>query len=266
MLICSTCRQALDPTPKFVINHFNEKHCEKGKTIERLRPGLGKSLQEALGAITFADPREIRHQPHDQPPIPGIHVGNGFYCPMTKSDGQPCIYTAGKTSSIDTHIKRTHQGDKSRPQVKDLENYPCCYQTLFTGNLKRFFRVRTGLTGLMTHPEGSHNPYSAFILQAKTALSPDFHPEPIKDDELPSLLRATRWNTFLEPYRKCPDDVVGLVQFPAARHIGIRRNGSSLEKVLSRLPDVSEVWMDTVHGYWSVSRPYIHRILARCPM
>jgi hypothetical protein len=263
ILICLTCRHALDPTPKAVIKHFDEKHRSRGKKLDKLYPGLSARLTKALECIDFAPPIKVRSPLHDQAPISGIQVSRGFYCPLTGMGRKPCLYISGAISTMHTHIKSKHQGDIPRPSVKDLEGCPCDYQTLFKGPLKKYFRVRTGLTGLEAHPDGSRNPYSVFMRQPNTA-SPDIRPEPIKDDELPSLLRATRWNVFLEPYRKRPSDVVALVQFPTARVY--RMTGSEVEKALSRLPDVTEVWMDTTYKHWKDSTRYIHRILARYPM
>ena len=267
ILICLTCRHALDPNPKSVINHFNANHCAKGETIEKVHPGVSAALRDALDGIPFALPKEVRNQPHHRAPISGIQVRRGFYCPMAGSSGKQCLYTAGATSTVETHIKTKHQGDRSRPRVDDLEGYPCDYQTLFTGNLRQYFQVRTGLTGLEAHPDGHNNPYSAFMKQTNTTSSSDFHPEPIKDDELPSLLRATRWNVFVELYRKNPGDVVALVRYPSARvPPGMDAEEHVFERLLSKLPDVSEEWMDTVYRDWRKSSLYIHRTLARHTM
>jgi len=267
ILIRLTCRHALDPNPKSVTNHFNANHCAKGETIEKVHPGLSTALCDALNGISFALPREVRNQPHHRAPISGIQVWRGFYCPMTDSSGKQCLYTAGATSTVETHIKTKHQGDRSRPHVNDLEGYPCDYQTLFTGNLRQYFQVRPGLTGLEAHLDGYNNPYSVFTKQKSTASSSDFHPQPIKDDELSSPLRATRWNVFVEPYRNNPRDVVDLIRYPTARiPPWLASEEHTFEKVLSKLPDLSEEWVDTVFWVWKTSSLYVHRTLARHTM
>jgi len=266
ILICLTCRHALNPELKAVIKHFNSNHCMKGETIEKLHPGLSDRLDQTLEGFNFAPPKEARHQPPDRAPISGIKVRRGFYCPMKRSDGEPCIYPAGTTATIDTHIKNMHRGDMTRPSVDGLEEYPCDYQTLFTGNLRHHFRVRTGLTGLETHPDGARNAYSVFMRQIDSTPSSGSHPEPIMYEELPSLLRGTRWNVFLEPYRNDPKDVVSLVQYPTVQVSKTAGEDSILERVLCKLPDVSTAWMDEVHDYWTGSSDYTQRILAQCPM
>ena len=211
--------------------------------------------------MTFSALDEVKNQPHDNAPILGIQIRKGFYCPIANSGGKPCLHTVGKTSTLGTHIKTAHPG--SRLHAKDLEAHHCDYQTLFIGNLKQYFRVRTGLTG---HLDGDQNPYSVFVRQSNASPSPNHHPQPIKDNELPSLLRATGWNFFMEKYRKDPGDVVALVQYPSARALEIPDVDRMTEMVFRRLPDVCEMWMDTVHKYWKKSNDHVRRILARYPM
>lgn len=266
ILICLTCQRALDPTPSRVINHFNDKHCAKGETVEKQHPGLPGRLEKDLRDIPLATPKMVRIQPHDRAPISGIQVETGFYCPMSLSKDQPCLYVAGRTTTMETHMKTKHPGDASRPRGKDLVAYPCDYQTLFTGNLKFYFRVRTGLTGLEAHPDGPRNPYSVFVRTASKISPSEFRPEPIKDNELPSLLRATGWTVFLEPYRENPKDVVALVEFPTPRLSKMAGDHGSIERVLCKLPEVSQTWMDNAYLKWKSSSLYVRRILARYPM
>jgi Orsellinic acid/F9775 biosynthesis cluster protein D len=267
ILICLTCRHGLESNHKLVIKHFTDHHCAKGQTIEKLQPGLSDRLRRVLDGMSFAIPAKVKNQPHDRAPIPWLQVRRGFYCPVVGPDGRLCLYTGGKVGTIATHLKTKHQGDQARPHVQDIESYPCDYQTLFTGNLRQFFRVKTGLAGLEANSDPQRNPYLAFMRQVNATSSSEIHPEPINDDELPSLLRATRWNDFLWPYRKNPKDVVALVQHPTPRWAsGMTGEDRELERILCKLPDISEIWMDITYKRWKGSSEYVWRILARYPM
>jgi len=65
ILICLTCRHALNPETKAVIKHFNSNHCEKGQTTEKIYPKLSDRLQQTLKGFVFALPKEVRQQPPD---------------------------------------------------------------------------------------------------------------------------------------------------------------------------------------------------------
>jgi len=266
VLICLTCRHALNPTAKAVVSHFNSNHCMKGETIQKLYPGLSDRLHQTLDCSSFALPKDVREQPPDQAPISGIQVKRGFYCPMKKSDGKPCAYVGGTTATIETHINCEHKGVKNRPSVDTLKQYSCDYQSLFTGNLRHAFRVRTGMTGIESHPDGANNPYSVFMRQMESMQPTDYRPEPMKYEELPSFLRATRWNVCLEPYRSNPKDIVSLVQYPSVRALKDAGKDGAFERLLCRLPDVSTAWIDQVYRYWRASSDYSQRVLAQYPM
>lgn len=266
ILICLTCRHALKPDLALVVSHFDSAHCGRGETVEKLYPGLPHKLSVALEKFDFASPKNVRVQPHDRAPISGIQVRRGFYCPLHCDDGKRCVVVTGETSTLESHIRTKHQGDKNRPRTDSLESFPCDYQTLFTGNLRYFFRVRTGLTGLETHPDGPRNPYSAFMLQPRSEPFADSYLEPAKYDELPSFLRATRWNLWVEPYRRNPKDVAALIQHPAVQVAKAAGEDSVLETVLCKLQDVTTAWMNTTHSLWEDSSDYSRRVLAHYPM
>ena len=185
---------------------------------------------------------------------------------MRRSDGEPCTYPGGTTATINTHIKSVHRGDPSRPNFDMLKDYCCDYQSLFTGKLKHYFRVQTGLTRLESHPDGAKNPYSVFMQQISSVKSSSSHPEPMRHKELPSFLRKTRWNIFLEPYRNNPNDVVSLVQYPTVKVSKAAGKDGVFERVLAKLPDVCLAWMEKVYGYWESSSDYAQQMFAKYPM
>lgn len=264
ILICLACRHALKPTTEAIVYHFKTTHLRKRETIERFYPGLAKRLDEALKQFSFAVPEEVRAQPHDRAPVLGIKVEKGFYCPLVKDDGKQCLYTSGEKSTMETHIKKTHQGHKDRPSLKTIEDYPCDYQTLFTGKLKRFYRVQTGYMGF-NDSDHRKNPYLAFVQQKDPTSGLNHPPEHLKSNELPSFLRVTRWHIFLEPYRSNPKGVTTLIQYPVqcsrSPHLA-----NHVEEVLCKLKGVTNAWMGKVHNYWKSSGDYVHRILAQYPM
>lgn len=256
ILVCLTCQTALIPKAMGVIKHFNQMHCGRGETVEKHHTGLTSQLEQTLLELSFDDPKKVRRQPHDRAPVSGIKIRSGFYCPVI-IDGTQCRHTAEKTSSIVTHIKTSHKTTKASNW--SLEDYTCNCQTLFTSNLRMFFRVQAGLANL----ESSQNPYSVFLRQTISMPSPAPPPEPAKYDELPSFLRVTRWSEFLKPYRGDPKDVAALIQYPKPQTLKSPGADIDLERVLCKLPDVTKAWADTVHRQWIESSDYIQRTLAR---
>lgn len=266
ILICLTCQHALVPTASAALRHFKEKHCDRGTTVRKRYPGLKEGLEKELENYTFAPPMDVKGQHHNERPVPGIKVSRGFHCPLRlQADGHQCSYVAGKESTMETHIKIAHQDSPSLASLRDIEKYPCDYQTLFTGKHRSLFMVKTGLGSRVPRPGGPQDPYLAFIRQIDLASLPAYHPEPIKDDELPSFLRATRWHVFLEPYRRDPKDVAALIRHPTAR-LAKAMKEDSVEMALCKLSDVSAAWIDQVHKYHRDTSDYVLRILARSTM
>ena len=268
VLVCMTCEQAIPPGPKAVETHFNNKHLRKGRTMEKFLRGSRDELKNSLSTFKFAVPSEVKVQPDSRAPVPGIKVERGFYCPVAdETTGLQCLHTYGQTSSLETHIWTEHQGNRGHLDTLPLENYPCDYQTLFAGNLRHFFRVSTGLSP-GTKLGGSQDPYSTFIRQTASKPSDAYRPEPIKNAELPSLLRATKWNVFLEPYRADRLDIVSLISSPSTSvtkmAVGMDQK---VEEVLRGLSNVCNAWLDKVKFVLHEgSGDYVRRILAECPM
>ena len=230
--------------------------------MARVYPGLSEVLKQALEQVTFVNPDEVRVQPHNKAPVPGIKVNKGFYCPMEGEDGKQCLYVSGTANTMSTHLKLKHKGDQNRPAPKSIKDFPCDYQTLFTCSLKHFYRVQTGYTGLTDLQNNSKNPYLAFLNQGDLSRNLNPPPEPLRTPELPSFLRITQWHNFLEPYRSDPKDVTALIQYPIDQNPCSPHLEQSSEKVLSKLKDVTNTWMDKVHSYWKESTDYVHRVLA----
>jgi len=266
ILICMTCQHAISHEPKAVETHLSSKHLRKGRTLKKYLRDSPIQLEDALSAFDFVAPCKVKEQPDCRAPVLGIKVERGFYCPLLNEKRLPCLYTVGLTSSLETHLTRKHQGDPGRSDLPPLENFPCDYQTLFTGNNRHFFRVRTGL-GPETSLGGLQDPYSVFLRQMVHEPSDTYLPEPIKDAELPSLLRATRWNVFLDPYRGNAPDVIALIGFPSSETVkwAVDKD-KTVESALVGLPKVCNAWLDKTKIYHSRGYGYVHRILAQYPM
>ena len=267
ILICTACERAVLPTLVSALKHYKKEHCDTGETVEGLFPGLTDRLKLALEGHSFADPKVVRFQLPNQAPISGIKVHNGFSCPMkSELKEEQCWYVGGESGTIDTHIKNEHRGQNGRPAAKDLKDHTCSYQTLFNADLRHYFQVRTGLADADSHMSGSLNAYSAFVRQMGSMPSPAPPPEPVRDNELPSLLRATSWNVFLEPYRTKPKDVVALIRYPTPGLVGVPEVDVEVERVLRELPDLATTWMKKVHVAHTRVSKYALRALIKYPM
>ena len=248
---CVTCKFALHPTVDTVSKHLKSVHSMPKKAVKSALP----AITEAINRFPLASPTEVRYQPSGRAPIQGIKVHTGFHCPVKQSNGTPCPYVGGNVETLYQHLGKRHKDHPQRPAKYRLEDYRCDYQTLFIGKNRHFFRVRTGLTDIH-----HRSPYSLFLNTTDLAPVPNEQPERIKDNEIPSFIRRTRWHTFLGDYRKNPKDVVGLIEYPVATY------GTELGKVLRRLENVSNAWMKKVHAYWKDASEYVRRILAHYPM
>jgi hypothetical protein len=82
--------------------------------------------------------------------------------------------------------------------------------------------------------------------QASKAKNPPKKPiEPLRDGELPSLVQHAQWHSWVSNFREDPADVVGLVKFPE----GSQADLDETERLLTRLPRILNLWMDTCAGY-----------------
>jgi len=257
ILICLTCGYALTPSSESVLSHLGSKHRKR-----KLKGDLDfqSELQACLEGFTFAPVGKVRFQPYRRSPIRGIAVKQGFYCPLIKPDGSLCEQVCGTEGSLYQHFKGAH--GKDRPLDNQYGNLSCDYQSVFSGGDRHFFRVQTGLADV----EGL-NPYSVFLRTVGTAPPPHSKPEPIREGELPSFIRGTRWHVFLEPYRGNPRDVVRLIQNPTISAMeGMDKGDPFIEHALCVLPTVTEAWIDKVHCWWTNASGYVQRILANYPM
>jgi len=248
ILICVSCGHALRPTYDAFYAHIKSKH-------GAISPELQCLLRTATETFSFGSTEDVCTQPSGRAPIQGIKIQAGFYCPVVLPGGSPCQYTAGKVDTLYQHLCNDHRDNPKRLPKDSLGIYGCEYQTVFAGADRRLFRVQTGLADV-----NCSSPYSVFLDTIDRMATPDVRPpERIKDDEIPSFLRGTRWHIFMEPYRAKPKDVVALVAYPESR-------GGEMEKVLSRLTNISNAWMKKVHGNLLGSSDYIKRMLGQFPM
>jgi len=259
ILICLTCGYALAADSGSIFSHLGSKHRMKNLKKD---PAIQSQVEDCLKAFSFTPVQIARNQPPGKAPIPGITVRKGFYCPLERPDGTPCEYVAGEIGTLDKHSRNKHIGNPQRRSREGLRNYSCDYQSVFSGGDRMFFRVQTGLKDF-----GGQNPYTIFLTTVGAAQPPCSKPEVIKDDELPSFMRRTRWHIFLEPYRENPKDVINLIRRPTIAGIeGMTMEDGCIERTLCMLPTVAEAWFRRVHTYWTDASDYVQRILANYPM
>lgn len=232
--------------------------------MKGLYPTLFDKLEAILGRYEFSQPQDVRMQPMDRNPVPGIKVYDGFYCPAKLEDGRPCPEVCLKTSALYVHITKHQRGDQGQYTKENLSDYPCNCQTLFTSNHRKYFRVKPKADEWL---ESSVNPWSSF----KSGESPfpentTKFLEPYKEEELPSLLRITQWHNFIHKFRNDPQDVVDLIKHPAKPWEGQGEEQSDSERALKKLSEISNFWMAQISEQWKEAEDYIHRVLHRFPV
>lgn len=262
ILVCRPCQRSINSSAKGVLRHLEKYHCQRGKTIQKACPTLKSSLEEELKCHEFSDPSAIKEQLPGRPAIPEIQVFQGYFCPVEVDEGVQCSRTFRVARSLYEHVIKHHSSLAQRPKLSELENYTCECQTICS-NPVWYFMVRAGsLLGSSNRVESSVNPYSVFLHGGNTKPSFPHAPEEITLEELPSLLRATRWDIFIGSHRENPRDVVDLICYPKADE-----SNSELEAVLCKLPHISECWVDIVEDYFfSKGTEWQERILAGYPM
>lgn len=261
VIICRSCMQGIKPQAESIVNHLEKYHRRRGKKIRGTFPTLQARLDEELKHLELAEPDLVMDQPPDRPAIPGLQVFPGHFCPI--DEGMPCSRTFRKVATLYEHIKREHPGLSQKYTKLQLGQYQCDCQTIFPRPMVRYFKVRSGLLSGATG--GRLDPYTVFV-QGKTTGIPSLPdtPEPIRMEELPSLLRATRWDIFVGRYRNNPKDVVDLVRHPEAR---ASEHEVGVEGALYKLQFISECWIDEVEGYYfDHGTEQQERILAGYPM
>lgn len=251
ILICHLCERGINPSPKPVMDHLNNYHTEKGHTMRKERPNLTKELNNRLKAYPFAKSDKVRSQPPNRTPIPFIAVNRGFWCPYKGENGERCKVTHLERSSISQHMRKDHGSQRGADPT------PCDCQTIFIGAERQFFPT------ISPQPRGSISEYKLFMdEQTSTAGTPSSKSvEPLREGELPSLVREAQWHTFVGKFRGSPKDVVGVIGRPASPS-GL----GDVEDILSRLPSVSSAWMTRVHRYWRETCDKMRRVLDGYPM
>jgi hypothetical protein len=260
ILVCFSCKQGIKSEPEKIVCHLQALHSKKGQPIKTKHPNLLSDLEHHLRGFHFARPSSVRHQPAGRAPIPGVEIYGGYYCPATLEDGTKCSRAYPEVSTLYEHVKKAHEAGNRRNKT-ELEKYPCDCQTIFRGNARRYFRVKTGLLGLEDGPENSVNPYSVFVGDGSNETNSDPKViEKLRNEELPSLLRATQWHVFLGERRK------GVVEFIDHPDRYPKGSASPEEKVLAMLPDVCDAWLTKIGYYWRGSTESMKRALDGYPM
>ena len=255
VIVCSTCEHALTQTGKGIMNHLQKRHASKGHLVRTANPTLQADLERLLQGFRFSEPGSIANQPADRAAIPGIKVHRGYYCPVQLPGGTQCRRAYPAISSLATHVKKEHPKTDDRPKPSQLSRHACDCQTIFIGSTRRYFKVKTGLEA-----EGA---YSVFVRNVADKI-PDSSKvqEEIKNEELPSLLRATQWHDFIGNYRGEPEDVVDLARYPVRAGLA----EGDVDRALAKLPYVSDAWMAKVGGYHGSATDRMRRALNGYPM
>ena len=256
ILICCTCGVAIPANLKRILTHIQKHHTTKGKTVGRMYPDLGPQLDRILRSYDFEDLKSVLEQPPDRPRIDGIKVHKGFYCPVVL-DGRECLKTFPQHSTMKQHLSNDHKGFQT-PTSSEIHNHLCDCQTL-TVERKHYFRVLSRPTAAA---ERHQDLYITFIQDEMPNIPGNSTKslEPMRREELPSLLRQTEWHKFVAEYRNDPEDVVKLILFPD------RVDNSDEGRLLSRLPRIAEAWMRRVHKHQQESTSNMRKFLNGFPI
>jgi hypothetical protein len=249
--------EGIKPQAKSILNHLEKYHCRRGRTIRKTYPTLEAGFDRELRCLELAEPDIAKDQPPNRPAIAGLQVFPGYSCPV-KKEGILCLRTFRKVGTLYEHVRKEHHGVSRQFPKSRLSQCHCECQTIYRRPIQ-YFKVKTGLL-----PGGQASPYSVFLQGHNTDIPSFPHtPEPIRMEELPSLLRATRWDIFVGPYRNSPKDVVDLIRHPTRASKG----EVGVEDTLCKLPFISECWIDMVEEYYfNHGTEMQERILAGYPM
>lgn len=262
IMVCFTCKQAIDSAAEGVMRHLEKNHSRKGHTIKKENPSLLSDLTRLLKGFNFLPRITVRNQPAGNAPIRGIKVHRGYHCPIELADGTECRAAYLKTSSLYKHVRKEHGEHPDRPTEKQLYDYTCDCQSVFGGTDRLYFTVNIGL--LEEGRPGTFNAYSAFVGSAENRIPDSSKPhEEFRNEELPSILRLTEWHLYLDPYRGDPEDIVRLAHHPDR---SAKAQSGAVERVLARLPGISDAWVAKVKGYWKKSTDWMRRVLNGYPM
>lgn len=248
VLTCTLCRTGLAPNEWK--GHLTDQHKDALKSVKRNFRTAWDDLEAAVAKFNLGDPDEVRIQRPGRSPIKGIDIRSGYRCPVNVN-GTQCPKVAGTTGSFATHLSTSHRGSAERPSQSLFKEHACNYQTVFRTSHIHYFQVRTGVTDGPTA-----GPYEVFLNDFKSATPRAAQTGDLETRDLPSLLRVTHWDVFVEPFRGSPGDVVNLVVFPL-----YEGGGGQLEALLCRLHAVSKRWLGKVYEVWRDSSPSIRRLL-----
>ena len=221
-----------------------------------MHPDLEGSLEQILSSYPFETLNAVKQQPPGRALIPGIDIHDGFYCPVKLANGKQCSHVLLKHSSMVQHLKQ-HQ-TVNKPKPGQVHNYPCDCQTI-SKSPRHYFMVTSRLPGA---PENHPNVYTAFI-QEELPNVPSKCTESLESlnrEELPSLLRGTLWHEYIKDYRDDPKDVINLILHPG------QADESDESEVLSRLPNISDMWMAQLGEYHRKSSPNMLKYLNGMPV
>jgi hypothetical protein len=249
VLTCTVCLAGLAPDEWN--GHLKAQHTAAFKSLKTQFPDEYKQLDVTMSGFDFEDPLKVREQIHGRAPVKGIQLHQGFICPVMVN-GSACSKVMGTENTFASHLSSTHPGSQKHLTPELRKRYICDYQTIFLGAHRRYFMVRTGTT------QGSTaGPYEVFLNTFKSAIPRAAQSVELETRELPSLLRVTRWDVFVAPFRESPDDVVSLVGFPTYQD----STEDQIERFLCSLHLISKAWFAKVHEIWKNASPSIHRLL-----
>jgi hypothetical protein len=251
VLICTLCRIGLPPGEWK--SHLGAHHQDAFRRVQKELPEGVEQASTHISSLTLIDPLQAREHPAGSAPVKGIEVRSGYYCPV-EVNGSPCHKVMGASSTFSTHLSSCHKDATWKPSSMDREKYTCDFQTIFNGKHRRYFRVLTGLSPSHQAPDAML--YKAFLQQLKTPASHIVQADDLECRELSSLLKVTRWDSFVKPFRKQPADVSSLIAFPS---YGASHTGE--EKHLCLLHEISMAWLRKVRLIWESSTPSIRRLI-----
>jgi hypothetical protein len=217
--------------------------------MHKLKPGLCETLEKHLRGYPFAKPNKVREQTPLRSYIPEIRVYQGFWCNHEGDNGR-CHVTHRRLSSILQHLKK-HKSSKASAEE-------CDCQTLFSCSLRRFFPVSD------YRLRGSTLAYKHLMEdQASKAKNPPKEcVEPFRDGALPSLVKQAQWHSWVSKFRKNAADVVDLIEYPKSSRAG----QDDTELLLTKLPRISNLWMDRIACFWVGASGTMQRYLKGVPL
>jgi Orsellinic acid/F9775 biosynthesis cluster protein D len=249
VLVCTGCETGI--LPNEWKGHLHAQHRAAYQNLcNTFSKEVFGAVEQAITSFAPTDADTAKMRPGALPPVFGIKVESGYYCPVIV-DGSPCHKAAGTLKTLQNHFSASHKGSQDIPKPKDRAKYACDYQSIFRGVHRRFFRVIAG---------GSKDPeladYNALISETGPA---DFGTTYVDEPELrdqTSLLKVTMWDEFVGPFRKDPENVVNLVALPSWDSTATEE-----EKALCGLYRVCLAWLQKVKDLWRPASSHVRLAL-----